>query len=176
MKFGRGGASVAQRDALKLLAVFMQHSDSKPEQQRIVCRGRSAQAQLCREPFLMLNDVGLTFGRASFTNSNDVSSVNLAAWRGTPVWKDPARCIGNLARSFTGTLSDPLVGEEGRRFLARLLERLSDAQLRDLFTVARVALRLRAPEDPLSGFATVEEWVDAFKIKRREITEHRCPA
>jgi hypothetical protein len=165
---------VAQRDALKLLAVFMQHSDSKPEQQRIVCRGRSAQG-LCREPFLMLNDVGLTFGRATFTNDNDVSGVNLAAWRSTSVWKDPARCVGNLARSFTGTLSDPVIGEEGRRFLARLLERLSDAQLRDLFTVARVFLRLRAPEDALSGFATVEEWVDAFKIKRREITAHQCP-
>jgi hypothetical protein len=29
-----GGAPRAQRDALKLLAVFLQHTDSKPEQQR----------------------------------------------------------------------------------------------------------------------------------------------
>ena len=33
------GAPRAQRDALKLLAVFLQHTDRKPEQQRIVCLG-----------------------------------------------------------------------------------------------------------------------------------------
>ena len=33
----QGGASRAQRDALILLAVFIQHTDSKPEQQRLLC-------------------------------------------------------------------------------------------------------------------------------------------
>jgi hypothetical protein len=171
-----GGASLAERDALKLLAVFMQHSDSKPEQQRIVCRGGITETGECLVPFLMLNDVGLTFGRATLTNDNDISSVNLVAWRSTPVWKDAARCIGNLTASFTGTLSEPAIGEGGRRLLSRLLGRLTDAQLRDLFRVARVELRQRAPEDVFSGFATVQEWIDAFKNKRREITEHRCPS
>jgi hypothetical protein len=32
-----GGAPRAQRDALKLLAALIQHTDSKPEQQRLVC-------------------------------------------------------------------------------------------------------------------------------------------
>ena len=32
-----GGAPLAHRDALKLLAVFLQHTDNKPEQQRLVC-------------------------------------------------------------------------------------------------------------------------------------------
>ena len=32
-----GGAPRAHRDALRLLAVFLQHSDSKPEQQNILC-------------------------------------------------------------------------------------------------------------------------------------------
>ena len=32
-----GGAPRAQRDALKLLAVFLQHSDNKSEQQRLIC-------------------------------------------------------------------------------------------------------------------------------------------
>src|SRR5437667_7088167 len=34
-----GGAPRAQRDALTLLAVFIQHTDSKPEQQRLICVG-----------------------------------------------------------------------------------------------------------------------------------------
>ena len=36
-----GGAPRAHRDAMKLLAVFLQHTDTKPEQQRIVCLGHS---------------------------------------------------------------------------------------------------------------------------------------
>ena len=39
-----GGATRAQIDALKLLAVFIQHSDSKPGQQEIVCqKGQQAE-------------------------------------------------------------------------------------------------------------------------------------
>ena len=38
----QGGAPRAQRDALTLLAVFMQHTDSKPVQQRLLCLPRAA--------------------------------------------------------------------------------------------------------------------------------------
>jgi hypothetical protein len=171
-----GGAPRAHRDALKLLAVFLQHTDSKPEQQRIVCLplGRARTRESCDSPFLMINDAGLTFGRANRFNANDAGSVNLVVWRQTPVWKDPTGCIGNLPKSFTGTLEDPVISEEGRRFLAALLGQLSDRQIRDLFEAARVHLRVRNPGDPSSGFATVEEWVAAFKQKRTEIAQRRC--
>ena len=170
-----GGAPKAQRDALKLLAVLLQHTDSKPEQQRIVCMDHSGkQDGPCKRPFLLLSDVGLTFGRANRANSNPVGSVNLAAWRRTPLWKEGAPCTGNLPKSITGTLDDPAIGEEGRRFLAGLLAQLSDGQLHDLFEVARVELRLRAPGDVSSGFATVDEWVGAFKEKRAQIVDRRC--
>jgi len=169
------GASRAHRDALKLLAVFLQHTDSKPEQQRILCLGReTASAASCLRPFLMISDVGLTFGRANRTNANSTGSVNLTAWRTTTVWKADPGCVGNLPRSFTGTLDDPDISEEGRRFLANLLEQLSDRQIRDLFEVARVELRLRTPGVVSSGFATIDEWVDTFKAKRREIVDRRC--
>lgn len=58
-----GGAPVAHRDALKLLAVLMQHTDTKEEQQRLVCLdpGRD-DATTCERPFMMIADVGLTFG------------------------------------------------------------------------------------------------------------------
>jgi hypothetical protein len=168
-----GGASKEQRDALKLLAVFIQHTDTKPEQQRIVClsRGRTS---TCDRPFLMLNDVGVTFGRANRTNANEAGSVNLGAWRRTPVWKTDTGCTGNLPKSLTGTLEDPAISEAGRRFLANLLVQLSDRQIRDLFEVARVELRLRSPGDVSSGFATVDEWIDAFKEKRTQIVDRRC--
>lgn len=169
----RRGAPRAHRDALTLLAVFMQHSDSKPQQQRILCLG-GIRENTCSRPFLMINDVGLTFGAASLSNANAPSSVNLERWRKTPVWRDEPGCVGNIDKSFSGTLDRPVIGEEGRRFLAVLMQQLSDRQLYDLFEVARVNLRVRQPGDALSGFPTIGEWVTAFKDKRSEIVSKRC--
>ena len=180
-----GGATRARRDALTLLAVFLQHTDTKPQQQRLVCLDPSTELRAgpnarldapCRKPLMMVNDVGLTFGRANTFNENDPSGMNLAAWSNTPVWKDASSCVGNLPKSFTGTLDDPVISEAGRRFLAGLLTQLSNRQIRDLFTVARVTLRGRTPGDGRDGFATVDEWVAAFKTKRAEILNKRCSA
>jgi membrane-associated phospholipid phosphatase len=156
-----GGAPIAQRDALKLLAVFLQHTDSKPEQQRLVCLDDEADEDdaACERPFMIMNDVGLTFGVANLANRNPVGSMNLELWSQAPVWKGDLACVGNLPKSLTGTLKDPVISEEGRAFLADLLMQLSDDQLRDLFEAARV--------DP-------EPWTRAFKAKRQQIVDRRC--
>jgi hypothetical protein len=169
----RSGAPRAQRDALTLLAVFLQHTDSKPQQQRILCLGGISE-NTCSRPFLMISDLGLTFGAASLANSNQASGANLERWRSTPVWRSEPGCVGNLDKSFSGTLDRPVIGEAGRRFLAVLLQQLSDAQLHDLFEVARVNLRLREPGHALSGFPSIDEWVSAFKQKRDQIVSKRC--
>ena len=157
--------------------MFLQHTDSKPEQQRLVCLDQKDEVKAseitCARPFMMVSDVGLTFGRANTFNAND-KAMNLTVWAATPVWKDPAKCVGNLPKSFTGTLGDPVISEAGRKFLADLLTQLTDRQLRDLFEVSRVTLRLRAPEKARSGYASVDEWVQVFKQKRSEIVDHRC--
>jgi hypothetical protein len=181
---GAGGAPRAHRDALKLLAVFLQSSDNKPEQQRLICRDQpkdktkgkaKGRGQMpCEHPFMYMHDVGLTFGRATKLNQNPIGSMNLVEWSGTPVWKDTAGCVGNLPKSLTGTLFDPLISEQGRQFLADLLVQLSDDQLRGMFEAARVNLRLRNPADHSSGFPTVDEWVAAFKAKREQIVNRRC--
>jgi hypothetical protein len=169
-----GGASRAQRDALKLLAVLLQHTDSKPEQQRLLCQDKSAGQKSktdCSSPLMMINDLGLTFGRANLFNRNALGSVNFERWAGTPVWKDGDRCVGQLSKSLTGTLKDPVVSEAGRQFLADLLIQLSDSQLHDLFEVARFEHRTLASERPV----TVDEWVAAFRRKRSEIVDRHCP-
>jgi membrane-associated phospholipid phosphatase len=178
-----GGATRAQRDALKLLAVFMQHTDSKPEQQRLVCldEGDAKAGAPCERTLMIINDVGLTFGRANLANRNLTGSVNLQEWSQTPVWKDGAACVGNLPRSFTGTLKDPIISEDGREFLADLLVQLSDSQIRALFEAARADLRsldVRGVSDRDTGSTepnpSVDDWVTAFKAKRREIVDRRC--
>lgn len=169
----KGGATLAQRDALTLLAVMIQHTDSKPEQQRLVCLPGGVNAEgWCDKPFLAVHDVGLTFGHGNLWNDAKRGSVNLGEWEGSPVWRDPAACIAHLSRSHTGTLGDPKISEEGRAFLAGLLQQLSDAQLHDLFEVSRVD---RRRPDASTPPATVDEWVAAFKHKRDEIASNRCP-
>ena len=155
-----GGATVAQRDALKLLAAFMQHTDSKREQQRLLCLPGGLRDGQCERPFLMLHDVGLTFGRANKFNSADIASVNLEKWATTPVWKEGEACVARLSKSATGTLENPRISEAGRRFLADLLVQLSDRQLQDVFEVA--------------GVDRPAQWVDAFKRKRDEIALAHC--
>ena len=66
--------------------------------------------------------------------------------------------------------------QDGRRFVANLVSQLSDQQIRDMFEVARVHLRPRAPERGRSGFPTIDEWVSAFNQKRTQIVDHRCAA
>ena len=173
----QGGAPRAHRDALKLLAVFMQHTDTKPQQQRLLCPpGMFAATGECRQPFMMLHDVGLTFGHANAFNRANTGSVNLEEWADAPIWSDAAKCVGHLSRSNTGTLGNPVVGEAGRKFLADLLLQLTDRQLQDLFEAAH--LQNRNPRS--DGFASrgdqVAGWVAAFKHKRDEIARARCPS
>jgi hypothetical protein len=181
-----GGAPRAHRDALKLLAVFLQHSDNKTVQQRLLCRPTAAPAGepasaatkgACEQPFMMIHDLGHAFGKANKFNRPSVSGVHLANWSETPVWKDAGQCIGNLSKSFTGNLSNPRISEEGRKFLADLLVQLTDAQLRDLFTTARFAdgpLRMRAPKGTPED--TVAAWIETFRRKREEIVRAHCPS
>jgi len=166
----------AQRDALKLLAAFIQHSDSKPSNQRIVCPpGQDVGTTGCRAPVLMIQDLGITFGEATALNKNR-NAVSVAGWSQVPVWKDPAKCVADLRGSLTGRFRNPQIGEAGRAFLAGLLIQLTDAQLRDLFEVARVTLRPIDPsENPDGPRATVDQWVEAFKRKRAQIVDHHCP-
>jgi hypothetical protein len=160
-----GGAPVAHRDALKLLAVLIQHSSSKAINQRILCLDGPS----CAHPLMMITDVGKTFGGSSALNNDDIAAVNFKEWSQTPIWKGSTTgCVGNLSGSWSGTLKSPRIGEAGRTLLANQLSRLTDAQLHDLFDVARFPQR--------DHTATVEDWVNAFKQKRAEIASRTCAA
>jgi hypothetical protein len=74
-----GGAPRAQRDALRLIASVMQHTDTKPDQQRLMClpdSGGGAKGEECSAPFMMINDLGLTFGHANLWNRAGSGAVN----------------------------------------------------------------------------------------------------
>jgi hypothetical protein len=166
-----GGAPLAQRDALKLLAAMIQHTDNKPQQQRLICldkvHGMTPQEDgSCEKPFMMINDLGKTFGRATLTNADKNSAVNFEAWSSTPMWKDTKGCVAQLSKSFSGSLENPKISESGRQFLAEILSQLTDQQLQDMFEVARFTKR-----DPN---VSIDDWVRVFKQKRDEIAGARC--
>jgi hypothetical protein len=118
----------------------------------------------------MVQDLGLTFGRANLFNRNMIGSVNFEQWSQAPIWTAAPGCIGNLAPSQSGSLDNPRISEAGRKFLADLLVQLSDQQLHDLFETARFAQRKTATVRP----ATTDQWVDVFKKKRDQIVHRTC--
>jgi hypothetical protein len=164
-----GGAPRAHVDALRLLAAFLQHRDSKPENQRLLCapgdvvKARGGRRESCRAPLLMIDDLGSTFGGPAKVFTHKMA---LESWRETSVWENPRRCIANLTGEFaaTGGLERPAIGEEGRRFLSTLLDALDDRQLAALFRVARA--------DERGGVA---EWVAAFR-KHRDAVRRPVPS
>lgn len=184
-----GGATKAERDALKLLAVFVQHTDSKPSQQRLACPEKDLKKkqgdQMCSAPILMIQDLGSTFGMGG-DDVADTSSMDLEAWRRQPVWNvlkeqeffqknGYATCFGTLVPAWDNGLRDPEISEEGRVFLAGLLNQMSDEQIRQLFIVSRADLTGQQIEDKgVLRSVTIEDWVRAFQEKRQEINEHHC--
>jgi hypothetical protein len=87
-------------------------------------------------------------------------------------------CVGNITSNRPAGpdgLNDPLISEAGREFLARLLNRLSDQQIRDLFYVGRVEyLEEYKDENGTLRRITPEDWVQEFFIKRAEISAMQC--
>lgn len=188
-----GGSSRAEVDALKLLAVFMQHTDSKQQNQRIGCYQedieRQGNSEICKRPVLMIQDLGETFGTGGPKITN-ASSMSLQGWKSQKIWNEvkeeqftesnPGKraCFGNLTSADfakSDGLFDPQISEEGRQFLAQLLNQLSDQQIHDLFSVGRADKTGDLIDDNgTERQETIEDWVAVFKDKRQQINEHRC--
>jgi hypothetical protein len=191
-----GGASRRDRDALKLLATFVQDVDSKPDNQRLACykedfrnAGGSGEA-FCTKPVVMIEDLGSTFGSGGVAS---ISKMEYKGWKDTTVFNtaeeakqlvktDQVFCVGNIVASMGATigtvdvgLTHPAIGEEGRRFLADLMNQLTDQQIRDLFRVARVD-RMDQVEgtDGDQRKITADDWAMEFEKKRAKINEERC--
>jgi hypothetical protein len=193
-EFETVGRPSYEKDGLKMIAAFIIHSDNKPEQQRLVCDG--AQVDQSTKPFtttckasrVLIQDTGATFGGGgAFTNGKS-AKMNLSEWSKKRVWKKvgtsstPQECQAELPKSWAAKdgLGDPVISEEGRRFAAGLMCQLSDRQISDLFTVARVAEQSDfrnsdgSFKNGLNEAAVVRLWADAFKRKREELAAGRC--
>ncbi len=160
-----------QRDALTILAAFMNHMDNKAEQQRLICASKEAiVAGQCSKPLLMIQDAGSSFGNgwAPFQGDVRLNKVDLVKWTKLSLWADAKNCEVKLNGAPNASFRNKLqVSEAARAFVARLMSQLSDAQILDLFRSARM--------QALSSVSN-EEWAAGFKAKvQRDLLETRCP-
>jgi hypothetical protein len=172
---GRREGVRAARDALRLLAVFLNNWDNRADNQRLLCLEDGAARRpdgRCRLPLGYMDDVGGTFGHAGAAKAE--RKLNLEGWRAAPIWKDAATCLVEIESPplHGATFREAVISEGGRSYLARRLRRLSARQIRDLFEGARFADYTGA-----SGPSRdVGQWVRAFQAKVRQITARApCP-
>jgi hypothetical protein len=188
------GRPTYERDGLKLLASFMQHSDNKPPQQRLDCHKVDVDTKTqpptttCDKSVMLVQDVGATFGGGGKFTSNDGAKMNLQKWSSTKVWNKsgtdakPQACQAVLNKSWSAHdgLSNPMISEEGRRLDAGLLCQLSDQQIEALFRLSRAA---SMPEyhnsdgsfkPGVDEASVIKNWVAAFKQKREDLVKARC--
>jgi hypothetical protein len=158
---GRGGATRAEIDALRLMAVLLAHWDNKADNQRLVCLpGNDLVDGSCLRAIALIQDLGATFGP---------NKVDLAIWRRAAVWSDTETCrISMKSLPYGGaTFPDAQISEEGRTFLLELLDQLSDAQLESLFEGARITTYDAVSAEGRSAQA----WAHAFREKVRQVRE-----
>lgn len=169
-----GGATRAERDALRLMAVFLNNWDTKEQNQRLVCGSVSEGAvTVCNDAFAYMSDVGAAFGgRARDGIANRKISVDY--WANVPIWADPKMCLVKIdsALMLEATFGQATIGESGRLLFASLLTQLNDQQIRDLFETSGFL-------DYAKGAAAnrnLDVWAGTFHDKVRQIVDREpCP-
>ena len=161
-----GGASRAEVDALRLMAILLAHWDNKGANQKLLCPdGKSRPDGSCAAPLAAISDLGGTFGP---------KKVDLMNWKQQPIWADPKACrVSMKALPFEGaTFKDVEISEAGRQFALRLLQPLTADQLNTLFEAsgisahAHITLLARDPKN----------WTAAFLDKVNQIrSAGPCP-
>ncbi|MFN2517102.1 MAG: hypothetical protein ABR556_12915 [Pyrinomonadaceae bacterium] len=164
-KLLQNGARRAEIDAFKLWLAFIDHGDTKTDNQKFACLDSLKNAdgtRTCKagQAVFYVSDMGSTFGHSRSSEKK----ATLAAWRGDPIRVSDGQCT-TTAKS----VGDTSISEEGRRLLAMELQRLLDAERRDgtitrVFRASRNAERDRPPE----------EWSREFERKARTIIDARC--
>lgn len=160
-----------ERDMLTLFASFVDHMDNKASQQRLVCLNGKGTAD-CTAPMLMIQDAGSAFGNgwAPFQGDIRLNKLDLDKWVNLSVWRDTKSCLAQVHgapnASFRTTWK---VSDGARQKLGALLNQLTERQLYDLFSSARVE-KIKKPVP-----SSVKDWVEGFKVKlKRDFINARC--
>jgi hypothetical protein len=165
-KLLQSGTPVAEIDAFKLWLAFIDHGDTKTDNQKFSCLDSSKNpdgSRMCKpgRAVYYVSDMGSTFGYSSASESK----ARLKNWQG----KDPIKVSGGRCSTTAKSVGDTGISEGGRALLATGLQRLLDAEKADgtitkVFRASRNDERDQAPE----------AWTAEFVRKARTIIDARC--
>jgi len=165
-KLLQGGVPRAEIDAFKLWLAFMDHGDTKTDNQKFSCLKwkKNPDNTLTCEPgqaVFYVSDMGSTWG---FSSSSE-NKATLSRWGG----KDPIRASGGRCTTTAKSVGDASISEAGRQLLANNLQRLLDAE-KSNGLITRVFRASRNHERDESA----EAWAAEFQRKARTIIDARC--
>jgi hypothetical protein len=161
-----GGAPRAEIDAFKLWLAFIDHGDTKTDNQKFACLDSEKGAdgtRTCKEGqyIYYVSDMGSTFGHSTSSESK----ARLERWKG----KDPIRSEGGRCTTTAKSVGDASISEAGRKLLADGLQRLLDAEKENkLVTRVFAASRNHERDEPAAA------WAAEFERKARTIIDARC--
>ena len=165
-KLLQNGAARAEIDAFKLWLAFIDHGDTKTNNQKFSCLDSKKNAdgtRTCKpgQAVFYVADMGSTFGYATASEKK----ARLAEWEG----KDPIRVKGGHCTTTAKSVGDASISEAGRQLLANGLQRLLDAEksggtITKVFRASRNQERDQPPE----------AWTTEFVRKARTIIDARC--
>lgn len=161
----RNGGSPAEIDAFKLWLAFIDHGDTKTDNQKFACLDpvKNRNALTCDPANIIyyVSDMGSTFGSTGASERK----ATLALWKG----KDPIKVSGGRCSTTAKGIGDPDILEEGRALLAEQLQHLLDAEAKNgLITRVFKASRNAERDRP------AEAWTAEFIRKARMIIDARC--
>jgi hypothetical protein len=162
----KSGSPRAEIDAFKLWLAFIDHGDTKTDNQKFACLDSQKNpdgSRSCKpgQAVFYVSDMGSTWGHSSSSESK----ARLERWKG----KDPIKVSGNQCSTTAKSVGDPQISEAGRKLLADQLQRLLDAE-RTNQTITRVfrASRNHERDEP------AEAWTAEFIRKANTIINARC--
>lgn len=162
----KNGAPRAEIDAFKLWLAFIDHGDTKTDNQKFGCLDSQKNddgSRTCKpgQAVYYVSDMGSTFGHSSASEKK----ARLEAWRG----KDPIKVSGGTCTTTAKGVGSAGISEAGRKLLADGLQRLLAAEQSNGL-ITRVFRASRNSERD----APPEAWTTEFIRKANTIINARC--
>jgi len=165
-KLLQAGSPRAEIDAFKLWLAFIDHGDTKADNQKFSCLDVQKNAdgsRICKpgQAVYYVSDMGSTFGYSSASESK----ARLKNWQG----KDPIKVSGGRCTTTAKSVGDNSISEGGRALLASGLQKLLDAEKTDGL-ITKVFRASRNDERDQAA----EAWTTEFVRKAKTIIGARC--
>ena len=162
----QNGAPRAEIDAFKLWLAFIDHGDTKTDNQKFACLDSKKNpdgTRICKpgQAIFYVSDTGSTWGHSASSESK----ARLERWKD----KDPIKVSGGQCTTTAKGVNNAQVSEGGRQLLASNLQRLLDAE-KSNGLITRVFRASRNHERD----AAPEAWTAEFVRKANTIINARC--